>query len=148
MINKPLYLLGAINDKGHPFVLLESSLNRVNLEKKGEMLWKNYCILTDVISARTIRGKLLLVLDKVMMGVNELPECVLGHYTTQHHIRRVKCLVDDMYEGWWEECDTSLVKEIKSLKDISYNHYRAHEYLIDAYIIANDIWDMNRGLEV
>lgn len=148
MTKKPLYVLFTIDECGNPSVLLEESMNIVRLEKRGEYLLKNFNILTDVLPIQKTRAQLIVCKDRAMLGWAELPECFRNHRTVKRHIKRVCGLLDSMLEGWVEECDESLMKELSILMGYAENHYRAHDLILEAYLIAGDIYDRNRGMIV
>lgn len=146
--NKPLYLLCTIDSNGHPEVLLEESINRVRLEQRGNILWREYSILTDIFSARTMKAQLMLIKDRFYSGLHELPECVRETKTSKFHIRMISQLLDSMFEGWIEECDEPLFKQLEFMRGISQNHYRAYDLINEAYMIAGEIYDKNRAMNV
>ena len=146
MTKKPLYVLFTIDEWGNPSVLLEESMNRVRLEKRGEYLLKNFKILTDVLPIQKTRAQLIVCKDRAMLGCAELPECIQNYPTVKHHIKRVCELLDSMFEGWVEECDGSLMKELSILLGYADHHYRAHDLILEAYLIVSDIYDRNRGI--
>ena len=148
MTKKPLYVLFTIDELGNPSILLEESMNRIRLEKQGEHLWKNFAILTDVLPIQKTRAQLIVCKDRVILGCAELPECFREHRTVKYHIKRVYELLDSMFEGWVEECDESLMKELSILLGYAEDHYRAHDLIQEAYMIASDIYDRNRGMQV
>lgn len=141
MTKKPLYVLFTLDDRGNPSDLLEESMNRIRLERQGEHLWKNFAILTDILPIQNTRAQLIVCKDRFMLGCGELPECIKKHGTVKRHIKSVYELLNAMFEGWVEECNGTLIEELSIVLGYADNHYRAHDLIQEAYMIANDIYD-------